>query len=82
MGITSVNQSSVGQRLKEFLASRTFIGFIVSVIVLAAISFAFFWPEAVQGGELRQHDTLQGMAISHEVETYRAATGDTPPHGL
>ena len=78
MGITSVNQSSVGQRLKEFLASRTFIGFIVSVIVLAAISFAFFWPEAVQGGELRQHDTLQGMAISHEVETYRAATGDTP----
>ena len=74
----SVNKSSIGQRLGEFLTSRTFIGFIVSVVILAAISLAFFWPDALQGGELRQHDTLQGVAISHEVETWRAETGDTP----
>ncbi|WP_289749311.1 hypothetical protein [Muribaculum intestinale] len=74
----SVNKSSIGQRFGEFLTSRTFIGFIVSVVILAAISLAFFWPDALQGGELRQHDTLQGVAISHEVETWRAETGDTP----
>ena len=74
----SLNKSSIGQRLGEFLTSRTFIGFIVSVVILAAISLAFFWPDALQGGELRQHDTLQGVAISHEVETWRAETGDTP----
>ena len=56
----SVNKSSIGQRFGEFLTSRTFIGFIVSVVILAAISLAFFWPDALQGGELRQHDTLQG----------------------
>ncbi len=74
----SLNKSSIGQRLGEFLTSRTFIGFIVSVVILAVISLAFFWPDALQGGELRQHDTLQGVAISHEVETWRAETGDTP----
>lgn len=74
----SLNKSSIGQRLGEFLTSRNFIGFIVSVVILAGISLAFFWPEAIQGGELRQHDTLQGVAISHEVETWRGETGDTP----
>lgn len=74
----SLNKSSIGQRLGEFLTSRNFIGFIVSVVILAGISLAFFWPDALQGGELRQHDTLQGVAISHEVETWRAETGDTP----
>lgn len=76
--ISAENTSSTGERIKEYLTSRTFIGFVVSVLVLIAISFAFFWPDAVQGGELRQHDTLQGLAISHETETFRDATGETP----
>ena len=74
-----MNQQSLSavQRLRGYVTSRSFIGFVVSVLVLVAISFAFFWPDAVEGGELRQHDTLQGLAISHEVETYRAETGTT-----
>ena len=42
------------------------------------VSTAFFWPDAMEGNELRQHDTQQGIAISHESETYREIDGKTP----
>ncbi len=63
---------------KDFIKSRSFIGFIVSVAVILLVSMAFFWPDALEGNELRQHDTQQGIAISHESEVYRDITGETP----
>ena len=56
---------------------RKLITFIVCVVAIAAVAFAFFYPDAMQGNELRQHDMQQGIANSHEVAQY-AATGDTP----
>lgn len=63
--------------LKTFIRSRAFIGTIISVAVIALISLAFFYPDSMQGNQLRQHDTQQGLAIGHEAETYREATGET-----
>ncbi len=70
--------SVAGTNIREFIKSRSFIGFIVSVAVIVMVAFAFFWPDAMEGNELRQHDTLQGVAISHESEMYRDQTGETP----
>ena len=57
---------------------RKLITFIVCIVAIAAVAFAFFYPDAMQGNELRQHDMQQGIANSHEVAQYAAATGDTP----
>lgn len=75
---SSVPQASKGECIKNYLKSRSFIGFIVSVAVMLLVSTAFFWPDAMEGNELRQHDTQQGIAISHESETYREIDGKTP----
>lgn len=75
---SSAGASCAASNFKDFIKSRSFIGFIVSVAVILLVSMAFFWPDAVEGNELRQHDTQQGIAISHESEVYRDLTGETP----
>lgn len=75
---SSPGASCAVSSFKDFIKSRSFIGFIVSVAVILFVSMAFFWPDAVEGNELRQHDTQQGIAISHESEVYRDLTGETP----
>ena len=45
------------EQIKQFLRSRSFIGTIVSLLAIAAISLAFFYPDALEGNVLRQHDT-------------------------
>ncbi|MDE5733568.1 MAG: hypothetical protein K2H83_00315, partial [Duncaniella sp.] len=52
--------------------------FLLGVAVIAAISFAFFYPDAAQGNLLRQHDMQQGIAIGQEAKAYAEATGETP----
>lgn len=63
--------------LKQFLRSRGFIGTLISLVLIAVISLAYFYPDAMQGNVLRQHDTRQGLAIGHEAEAFREATGET-----
>jgi len=75
---SSPGASCAVSNFKDFIKNRSFIGFIVSVAVILLVSMAFFWPDAVEGNELRQHDTQQGIAISHESEVYRNLTGETP----
>ncbi len=57
---------------------RNIITFLISVVAIAVIAFAFFYPDASQGNELRQHDMLQGIAINQEVKTHLESTGETP----
>lgn len=64
--------------IKKFLKSRRFIGAIASLLIIAAISIGYFYPDAIQGNVLRQHDTQQGLAIGHEAELYHQATGHSP----
>ncbi|MDE6536096.1 MAG: YfhO family protein [Muribaculaceae bacterium] len=46
------------------------------VIVIAAISLAFFWPDAIDGNVLHQHDMQQGAANGQELAEYQAKTGE------
>lgn len=52
------------------------IGVIISVAVIAIISWMFFYPDAMQGNELRQHDMQQGAAIGQEVKAFSEETGE------
>lgn len=54
------------------------ITFLIGLMAIAAIAFAFFYPDASQGNELRQHDMMQGVANSHETVAYYEATGQMP----
>lgn len=65
------------ENLKQFLRSRSFVGTLISIALIALISLAYFYPDAMQGNLLRQHDTQQGLAIGHEAEAFREATGET-----
>ena len=51
-------------------------GFFVSVVVMAVLSLAFFYPGNFDGGVLRQADMQQGLANAHEAKAYYEATGE------
>lgn len=55
---------------------RGVFAFIGGLVVIAAIAFAFFYPDASQGNELRQHDMQQGVAIGQEAKAYAETTGE------
>lgn len=74
---TETNEKkSAWQRLKEWITSRRTIGFVCCVAIIAALSVAYFYPDASQGNVLRQHDTQQGIAIGQEAKAYAEATGE------
>lgn len=50
--------------------------FIVGIAVIALVAFAFFYPDASEGNQLRQHDTQQGIAIGQEAKAYAESTGE------
>ncbi|MDE6377995.1 MAG: hypothetical protein K2K72_04540, partial [Duncaniella sp.] len=54
------------------------VTFIIGLVAIAAVAFAFFYPDAPQGNQLRQHDTMQGIANSHEAVLHHEATGEVP----
>lgn len=51
-------------------------GFFLSVAILAIISIAFFYPDAVEGNTLRQADMQQGAANGQEALSFYEATGE------
>lgn len=61
--------------MKNLFKNRTFLGIIISLVAIVGISMAFFYPDALEGKVLRQHDMQQGMANSHELQDYEDATG-------
>lgn len=62
--------------LIEFIRNRQTRGFLFSVVVMAIISIAFFYPDNFEGNDLRQHDMLQGMANGQEIKEYAEETGN------
>lgn len=52
------------------------IYFLAGIIVIAVISFAFFYPDAAEGNQLLQHDTRQGVAIGQEGKAFTEQTGE------
>lgn len=55
---------------------KTLLGVIASIAVMLIVAVAYFYPDIFEGNELRQHDTLQGKAISQEVNSYQDETGE------
>lgn len=47
----------------------------MAALLLAVISLLFFFPDALEGRVLQQHDIMQGLANGHEIEQYQAETG-------
>lgn len=64
-------------RTKQVLRSRTFLGTLISLVLMAIIAFVYFYPDAAQGNVLQQYDTQQGIAIGQEVKAFHEATGET-----
>lgn len=65
------------EKIKKLLRSRSVIGTVVSIAVMALTAFAYFYPDASQHNVLRQHDMQQGAAIGQEVKAYYEATGES-----
>ena len=52
------------------------IHFVIAVIVFAAISWIYFYPNDVNGDVLQQHDTMQGLANGQETKVMLEQTGE------
>ena len=72
-----MKKTSFAERLRDVFSGRTLVYVLVSVAVIAALSIAFFHPDAMQGNVLRQHDMQQGVAIGQEAKAFHEATGET-----
>ena len=63
--------------MKKFLKSKSALACVISVLIMAAVSLVYFYPDVFEGNGLMQHDVQQGIALSHEVNQYKAETGET-----
>ena len=59
------------------LKDRRVWGSLIAVAVMALIAVIYFYPDAVEGNVLRQHDMQQGAAIGQEAKAFYEATGET-----
>ncbi len=56
---------------------KTTIYTIVAALLLAVVAFMFFFPDAMEGRVLQQHDIQQGLANGHEGQVFKAETGES-----
>ncbi len=60
-----------------YFRSFRFWSAVLAVVIIGIISFVYFYPDAMQGNVLRQHDIQQGMAIGQEAKAFAEATGES-----
>ena len=58
------------------LKNKTILCTILAVVVMAIISLAYFYPDAINGNVLQQHDTTQGVANGQEAKAFTESTGE------
>lgn len=63
-------------KITNFIKSRRLWAVVGSVAAIVCISLAFFYPDAISGNVLQQHDMQQGIANSYELNAYAAETGN------
>lgn len=56
---------------------KIYIHSLIAVAFMALVSIAFFYPDAVDGRVLEQHDMQQGIANGQEGKAFQEATGET-----
>lgn len=62
--------------LTERLKNPQVWGFFLSVIILAIVSLAFFYPDSTEGSTLQQADIRQGLANGQEAQSFEQETGE------
>ena len=55
---------------------KNIIQVVVAVVIMAVISIVYFYPDAVTGNVLQQHDTTQGIANGQEAKAFAESTGE------
>ncbi len=63
-------------KIVDFLKRPQVWGFGVSVVVLALLALAFFYPDNFDHNSLQQPDMQQGAANGHEAQTFEQQTGE------
>ncbi len=69
-------KSNLDKKLIGSLSLADVIHFVIAVVVFAAISWIYFYPNDVNGDVLQQSDVMQGAANSHELQSYEEQTGE------
>ena len=69
-------KSNLDKKLVGSLSLGDVIHFVIAVVVFAAISWIYFYPNDVNGDVLQQHDVMQGAANSQEIADYQQQTGE------
>ena len=69
-------KNSLDKKLIGSVSLGDVIHFVIAVIVFAAISWIYFYPNDVNGDVLQQHDVMQGAANSQEINSFEAKTGE------
>ena len=64
------------KKLFGIITVRTIVHAIIAIITFAAISWAFFYPNDVNGDQLQQHDVMQGIANGQEGVVFEQQTGE------
>ena len=72
----TLSAATLSQKVKEIVKNPQFYGFFISLVAIAIISFFYFYPDVVQGNELRQYDMQQGAANGQEVKEFYEETGE------
>ena len=64
------------KKLIGSLSLADVIHFVIAVIVFAAVSWIYFYPNDVTGDVLQQNDTMQGLANGQEIKVMQEQTGE------
>ncbi len=57
--------------------NKTALYNVIAIALFALISWLYFYPDAIEGNILKQHDVLQGIAIGQEGKAFTEETGET-----
>lgn len=69
-------KNSLDKKLIGSMSLADVVHFVVAVVVFAAISWIYFYPNDVNGDVLQQHDVMQGAANSQEMAIFNNETGE------
>ena len=69
-------KNSLDKKLIGSVSLADVVHFVIAVVVFAAISWIYFYPNDVNGDVLQQHDVMQGAANSQEMAIFNNETGE------
>lgn len=64
------------KKLLGALSVKEILGYVAAVVLFAAISWIYFYPNDVNGDVLQQHDIMQGVANGQEAKAFHEQTGE------